>query len=256
LAILGISHFVIATEGGETDAQALCAVGNWSFGMVAVGLPIDPGKAGYLTGHHALHDLRLMRHAAAAPGVEFVRYPELPQRTAHYRVMFGGEDAAPLAAALETDAPVAGPTGWTGAADAAPRRFGLCVADLDRSRRFWAEGIGFRPAGSVGNAESLRFPTFVCGWRNDLLLLPGTPAARPGMLDDRGWNCISLLVDDPLAVGKRLADFGGADLTPEIRVAVPGAQGEGERTLRLRFLRGPDGEIVELLAAGSLLDAA
>jgi catechol 2,3-dioxygenase-like lactoylglutathione lyase family enzyme len=177
-------------------------------------------------------------------------------------MIFSREDPGVLAAGVREDGLLGddpscqfGDVPWVGSSDAPPALFVLRVTAIEQALRFWGEGIGFRRVADVENrGQLLRLGSLVQAWRHHLLLIPGGKARPAGMLDDHGWNCVSLLVDDPIAVGRRLIDFGGSSLTPEIRLPVMEEGGIASRELRVTFIRGPEGEIVELLAATSLIN--
>jgi catechol 2,3-dioxygenase-like lactoylglutathione lyase family enzyme len=128
---------------------------------------------------------------------------------------------------------------------------GLCVTDLDRSRRFYEELLGFSflrelTPGDHPSAQLTRLPAplgmTACylerdGFVLELLHFAGEGAAplarRDRPLNEPGLTHISVSCD--LAdVCARIADFGGEVLTDtDIGVAV--------------FVRDPDGQLVELL---------
>ena len=130
---------------------------------------------------------------------------------------------------------------------------GHCVTDLDRSRRFYEELLGFtfqrdlkapdeatsrllRLEPPVGlSAVYLTHGTFVL----ELLHFdrPGNAPARERTFDEPGLTHLSLTVDDVAEVCGRVAEYGGEVLgDTNLGVAV--------------MIRDPDGQLIELLASG------
>lgn len=134
---------------------------------------------------------------------------------------------------------------------------GLCVSDLDRSLRFYCEGLGCQRAERFeldgnqipGLAEALEVvaPAVVVsqmithgplriellGWETP------KPEGEPPVHRNRlGLTHLSFFVDDVEAVAERLVSFGGT-VVPETRQS-PGVD--------LIFLADPDGTRVELMA--------
>ena len=127
---------------------------------------------------------------------------------------------------------------------------GLCVGDLDRSRRFYEGVLGFEPDGEIRppdgptatliglelplgmHAVYLRLGDF----RLELLAYTAREALPPRRrtMDEPGLTHLSIGVEDPAAVAGRVADFGGSVVEgTDIGVAV--------------FVRDPDGQLIELL---------
>ena len=128
---------------------------------------------------------------------------------------------------------------------------GHCVTDLDRSRRFYEELLGFtfqrdlkapdeatsrllRLEPPVGlSAVYLTHGSFVL----ELLHFdrPGNAPARERTFDEPGLTHLSLTVDDVAEVCGRVAEYGGEVLDDtNLGVAV--------------MIRDPDGQLIELLA--------
>ena len=137
-----------------------------------------------------------------------------------------------------------------------PSHVGICVSDLDRSLRFYCEGLGFEPAEryELDSAEmegldrSLEVPgplTLISqmivseGMKIELLAYPGhqvsgSPSTSRGFL---GLTHLSFNVDKVDSAARRLEEFGGTIL-PETR---------SEAGIVLLFLTDPDGTRVELM---------
>jgi catechol 2,3-dioxygenase-like lactoylglutathione lyase family enzyme len=133
---------------------------------------------------------------------------------------------------------------------------GLCVTDLDRSLRFWCDGLGFElderfdltDTLAPGLAEALEVQApvdlvsqmIVMGeWKFELLYYAtpkpqGAPSATRGQL---GFSHMSFWVDDVDAAAQRLVEYGGTIL-PTTR-SNPG--------IPIQFVADPDGVRVELM---------
>jgi len=127
---------------------------------------------------------------------------------------------------------------------------GHCVADLDRSRRFYEELLGFRywwqfdvPDDQAAGVLRLTPPlgmTAVYLVRDGFVLellhyaAPGqTEAPRPRAMNQPGLTHISLAVDDIETTLSRVAELGGEILDDTNKGVVV-------------FLRDPDGQLIEL----------
>jgi catechol 2,3-dioxygenase-like lactoylglutathione lyase family enzyme len=129
---------------------------------------------------------------------------------------------------------------------------GQCVTDLDRSRRFYVELLGFEPWREIKpldelSAKLLRLPPplgmTACYLRRDGLVLEllhfsgeGTAPlpARERTMNEPGLTHISLSVDSIPETCARVSEFGGEVLTDT-------DIGNGV------FVRDPDGQLIELL---------
>lgn len=133
---------------------------------------------------------------------------------------------------------------------------GICVSDLDRSLRFYCEGLGFSAAEShaIGNefADTLEVPRDVDltsqfirreGLSVELLHYrsPGTHGRPSASRNQVGLTHLSFIVPDLEAAAARLVECGGTILEPTRTKA------EG---IYLLFLADPDGTRVELMQIG------
>jgi glyoxylase I family protein len=133
---------------------------------------------------------------------------------------------------------------------------GLCVADLERSLRFYCEGLGFREAGALDlagepSATLLQLPgvTLRARWlerdgvRLELLHYP-TPGARGDgrarAMNERGFTHLSFRVADVDATATRLEALGGRRLA-HTRIDNP------RLGMRALFVLDPDGARLELI---------
>jgi catechol 2,3-dioxygenase-like lactoylglutathione lyase family enzyme len=139
-----------------------------------------------------------------------------------------------------------------------PSHVGVCVSDLDRSVRFYCDGLGFERAErydldadqmpdlrrglEVGDASAVVSQMIVNGGlKVELIHYPGraprgTPSTSRGLL---GLTHLSFFVEDVDAAAARLVEHG-ATILPDTRVDVG---------MALVFLTDPDGTRIELMGA-------
>ena len=133
---------------------------------------------------------------------------------------------------------------------------GICVSDLERSLRFYCDGLGFSPAEAhaIGNefADTLEVPRDVVltsqfirreGLAIELLHYesPGTHGRPAESRNQLGITHLSFWVDDLESAERRLVESGGR-VIERTRT-----KGEG---IRILFLADPDGTRVELMQMG------
>jgi catechol 2,3-dioxygenase-like lactoylglutathione lyase family enzyme len=126
---------------------------------------------------------------------------------------------------------------------------GLCVTDLDRSRRFY-EGLGFTfdrelrpPDDLTATLLGIEPPAGLTavyltmgGFVLELLHYgrEGNPPARERVMNEPGLTHLSLGVDDVAATARRVGELGGSVVeASDIGLAV--------------MVRDPDGQLLELL---------
>jgi len=128
---------------------------------------------------------------------------------------------------------------------------GQCVTDLDRSKRFYCELLGFTFVREIHPPDDLSAKlmgltpplgmTAAYLARDGLvleLLHYGAPdqtqAYEPRAMNQPGLTHISLSVDDLAGTLERVAEFGG-EVLPDTNIG------------NAAFIRDPDGQLVELL---------
>jgi catechol 2,3-dioxygenase-like lactoylglutathione lyase family enzyme len=138
-----------------------------------------------------------------------------------------------------------------------PSHLGICVANLERSLRFYCDGLGFEKAETFAVGDEYRAGLEVEG-EVDLLsqfirkgglaieLLAyrspgafGKPSARRNQL---GFTHLSFVVADVDAAARHLVACGGT-LLPATRTSAAGPEG-----IQIVFLADPDGTRIELMS--------
>ena len=133
---------------------------------------------------------------------------------------------------------------------------GLCVSDLDRSRAFYQQVLGFESVREMAipddfTTDLLRVPRPVgltaSYLRRDAFVLellhfdrPGNPSARDRPFPEPGLTHLSFTVDD-LDATRALVEEHGGEVLVDTEVA----------SLAV-MVRDPDGQLLELLAPGAL----
>jgi lactoylglutathione lyase len=128
---------------------------------------------------------------------------------------------------------------------------GLAVSDLERSRRFYEEVLGFEfkneitvPDGAVEHMFALEAPIGMRaaylvrdGWVLELMAFErgGVADARERPFNERGLTHISVCVDDITDAESQAAAYGGEVLA--------------DRSFKgmVSLIRDPDGQLIELL---------
>ena len=125
---------------------------------------------------------------------------------------------------------------------------GQCVADLDESRRFYCELLGFEPEREMALPDEVAGPflgvdapvglTVVYLRRGAFVLellhfdRPDNPGAADRRFNEPGLTHLSVSVNDLEAVVARVADLGGTVVSSSPMAAI---------------VRDPDGQLLELL---------
>ena len=133
---------------------------------------------------------------------------------------------------------------------------GLCVSDLDRSLRFYTEGLGFEPADGIdigdGLAPLAEVPVpiecraqFITHGATTIELLgwnrPAAEGTPPTTRRQVGFTHLSVNVDDLAAVEARLVALGARVLEDtRTHLDIPGGE------VDIVFLADPDGVRIEL----------
>ena len=138
-----------------------------------------------------------------------------------------------------------------------PHHIGICVTDLERSLRFWCDGLGFEttmvpPVGSEwsdalevgGEVEFTAHFIAKDGFSFELLhyRTPGSFGQASGKRNQVGFTHLAVDVDDLDAEIARLEWCGGT-LLPSTRTKFSSPEG----TVELAFVADPDGVRVELI---------
>ena len=268
--ILGIDHLAISTDKVEDSARRLSAAG-YETSFVETDLLNAKAKEPFLRRFHPRHAIALCRHPSGI-AIEWTDHQSQTANVGPYQVLTDQE--LPLPTYSRTDEDDAFPwidswkstplTNGTASNDlattstavvtatkvTAPRGIaavGIEVADLERSLRFWQIGLQCRliERGTTDTACSwakLTFRALRPTWSLEVVLVESTPIARSlPMLDDQGATCLALLSTDCESDAVRAGSASGGSTSQTFTLTV------AEKPLRIALVRGPDGEIVEII---------
>lgn len=141
-----------------------------------------------------------------------------------------------------------------------PHHIGICVTDLEKSLKFWCEGMGFEttmvpPVGGEwsdaleigGEVDFTAHFIKRDGFEFELLHYrsPGTHGSPSMSRNQLGFTHFAVYVDDLDAEIARLVECGGT-VIDRTRTKI----GEGPMSVELVFIADPDGVRVELMKAG------
>jgi catechol 2,3-dioxygenase-like lactoylglutathione lyase family enzyme len=134
------------------------------------------------------------------------------------------------------------------------RHVGICVADIERSSRFYTGALGFEALMKVTEigapfdtlieqpGATLRVQQLRCGDVTiELLGFSGTEvtgSAERQPMNRRGFTHMTLVVDDIESTAQRIREYGGS-IHPETRIESPFGP--------LLFCTDPDGVRIELM---------
>jgi catechol 2,3-dioxygenase-like lactoylglutathione lyase family enzyme len=265
--ILGVEHLALSTDDTVEVASALAPLGvRTAFHERA--LPNGAGKAPLLSAYEPTHEIAYLRPAQGV-SIELTRHAAPLERAASpLQVLLRGGppgcEPFPLAQAgawarVFVDggaARSARPVWWPAAraqcwvADNPEPTLAVAAllipaADLDADRRFWT-GLGAvlerDAAGHEPAYARVAFRRPMPSWSLTLFLVRSPSAGSPqARLDQSGFPCIALLVNRLDEDVERACAAGGEVACASYELVVH------QRRLRVCILRGPAGELVELI---------
>lgn len=215
--ILGIDHICLTVQSLAAELGEWSYLG-WKPHFTESGLPLQENKKPFMRRHHPTHDMAFLT-AASGISVEIIRHhPEPASCKGRYEVEFSNNQASVV---------------------------GLLVKchDLNRSLRFWKDGIGFTLDQSDEASPVLTFRSLMPRWSTRLFLEKSDCAAEDGFLDDEGYTCLSLMTRSVADAQAHLVQYGARDFGQPFNARV------GQHNLKLNFFRGPEGELFELIEA-------
>jgi len=259
--IVGIDHVALSCTDISAAIERLSGEG-FTPVFVEKSLQNHPAKKPFLTHYSETHAIAYMR-APAGVAIELTCHSSTVASAAEhagYQVLLGATLKSSTAA--EADAVS---TFWSRQRQSklkravwAPFDTSVCVEEgadcrikavlletsqLDASVRFWTEGLGFKASAS-GNVDGrrwsgLKFISPVPAFNLDLVLVEASGAANTSQLDRAGFPCVALLSNNLAAdLEKPALKTHPAE---SFSLSVNG------KFLNIALLRGPSGEIVELI---------
>lgn len=272
--ILGVDHLAISTADAQSAADSLAEDGYQTL-FVERSLPNHPSKKSLLRQFGPEHAVALCKHSRGV-AIEWTQHETIAEEPGTYRVLLdhpiGDMNAIPWEEIEDaTMAEVWRATGLAGTlcfadssalesycwmtlpiADGAGRGIravAILAPHLGESVRFWRDGLGLVEKGCGRTATGrhwthLALQAVLSTWSIDVVLMEtrSTPRAHVrAMLDDRGASCLALVSTEIDADLLRVREQGGDVISEPFELHV------GGRNLRIALIRGPSGEIVELI---------
>lgn len=127
------------------------------------------------------------------------------------------------------------------AADGGVAEVEVPTARIDDSRRFWIDGLRFRPTSGDENVLEFLGPAPALNLR---VVLRQEDVAAPATLDADGCVLVTMLAT---RLAEDLEALGRLGLL--VRSPAPWKEAIGDRSVEITVLEGPGGELIELLQA-------
>lgn len=257
--IVGVDHIALSCADLDTGMRTMSMIGFETI-FAERDAPNREEKRGYLRQFQEKHSLAMCR-SSIGPAMELTAHG-LPEGIAPFQLLLQGvrgssaaqahPDACVIKSALGVRAAESinladvGATAWVDLDTEGPpaiRAVMLAVRDLDRSKRFWCDGIGgciTHEGREYGRWALLEIHSPLPRCRLTVLLTE-REHDESRYLDAGGFPCLALLVTQLSNDRQRMLHAGGQDPSADFFLSVNG------RSLVIALLRGPDMEIIELI---------
>ncbi len=224
--ILGVAQIVANVHDLSFSVQALCATG-WQV-TFRDELANHPAKTPLQSRVRTRMSLVHLNPPAPIPAIELTSYV--------------GEQSSARAA---FEAAVPGlPRGAVPGVSPAERTMSvrLPAAEPEASLAWWCEGLSFWPTRARADEQELEFRALLPSWRLSLVIARCSPDASSATVDACGVVLVTMVSTDIEADLARVGRTSGSSVCTG-----PWEEDVGGRRLRVAMVRGPSGEIVELL---------
>jgi hypothetical protein len=263
--ILGVDHLALSCCDVSAAGNQLQAWGA-TRAFTDIGLRNDEAKKPFLQHYSLAHDIAYCRFGRGT-SIELTRHSSPLRRSlSPYQVLISGtvNDVA------DWQEPV--PPSWAAAFQSLPgvvrprpvwcehlaAQFWLDLSgdrqdvgieavlvpttNLDASEHFWVRGLGGRLATAGDRWRRVSYRRPVTSWSVELILAESDmPGEWLPTLDAPGMPCLALLTNHIASDLERARACGGRDTSPAFGLVV------NNRSVLITLLRGPSGEIVELI---------
>lgn len=274
--ILGVDHVALSCADVTSGADVLAAAG-YHIKFMQHDVPNDPSKQSILRSYDPLHAIAYAQIDAGV-ALELTQHSHpLQPDVSPYQVLFNGlpPDAVPLAESAEEVCalPPAWSSIWQRAGvcqrpaavrwqpfaaqcwyDAQNMTPGTCSVravmlpahDIARAETFWKTALGCRVV-ERGVADDgtawvcVAFHSPVPSWRLQVVLVASDKEAPLPCADDAGFPCLALITNRLHSDMEQAFGAGATQGSAEFHIEV------GGKGLNIIILRGPTGELVELI---------
>lgn len=270
--ILGVDHVAFETLNFERTISQFEDLG-FAAAFIERNIPNPKEKRPFLAAPAATHSIALLRKAGSAAvevthHVARVRPPKRrfsPSARGLCAVASrlrgsGSRTAAAVRPARRERGEFsriggAASTTWNLNPESGLREIEISTSNWTRTHRFWCEGLGWTVASGVDDelpptrergpsadsSATLQRKSLIDEWSLSVVVRFDRERRLPAMLDEPGWTCAAMISSDLEGDLSRLMEYGAAGATPPFEFTA------GGRRLRIALLRGPGGEIVELI---------
>lgn len=240
--VLGLSHLCVGCTGAMDEVERALVGCGYAVQFTHKDLSNPQSKKGLVRTWTEAHNMRFF----AAPGL-----PSIEILHHHDAVVSGDSNYWP-----HVHVPAAGGRECNTLA-----RFGVSLVGENRATSgnllvimaceniksqlvFWEKAMGFTVHYCERDSAELRFRSLSPTWCIDLRLEKSEGRVEPTYLDDTGCTCLSFLTRDIGETLKSCREFGAS------RIGGIFPMETGGKSVDLAFVRGPQGEIIELLQFG------
>jgi hypothetical protein len=272
--ILGVSHITLLSKQIDEDVKRLQTIG-YQHAFIEKEVPSFTGKNRFMTRPASRHALAFCQHEKGIP-IELIQYDQfLHQESPLFEVLLdmprpehslikeeGGAHLKPvLDTVFQCDAelnswPPFDTLFWfdrSGKQQKGLYAVLVSVNNIVRAQHFWQSGLGFRWMGDGKGKDGqewvyLSFVSPGKNWSLCVILTRAFAEMKAAMLDDTGFNCLSLLSTDLEKDSARLHQMGVRDCSGIFELRV------GGKKLKIEIIRAPNNELVELIEVLSFSD--
>ena len=270
--IIGVSHITLSSKQIDEDMEILQTIG-YQDTFIEKDVPSFMGKNRLMHSPASHHSLAFCRHERGIP-IELIQYEhffvkdsplfevllDMP-RPEHSLIKEerGARLKPVLDAVFQCDAEL---NSWSPFDTllwfdrSGKKKKGLYavlvhVNNIRSAQHFWQSGLGFR---WIGNGEGKDGQKWVClsfvspvkNWSLSVILTQAFSEMKEAMLDDTGFNCLSLLSTDLEKDSAMLHQMWVIDCTGFFELLV------GGKKLKIEIIRAPNNELIELIEILSL----
>jgi hypothetical protein len=265
--IVGVSHITLSSKQIDEDVKKLQTIG-YQQAFTEKNVPSFAGKNRFMTSSASLHSLAFCQHEKGIP-IELVQYDhfshqEFPlfevlldmPRSEHFVIKedVGARVKSVWDEVFQGDAelnnwPPFDTSVWldrSGKKQKGLYAVLVSVNNIKGAQHFWQSGLGFRCicSGKGKDGQEWAYLSFVSpvkNWVLGVILTQTFEDMKAVMLDDTGFNCLSLLSTNLEKDSARLHNMGVRECSGIFAISV------GGKKLRIEIIRALNNELIELI---------